>query len=194
MKYFTLNKLWDLRAELDNAIISEDYGRIKIIKFKYKNLVESERWFNRAFICYNNAFWNDSQRASHNFANVDSILKNIENYEKRYIDGEAVSVKLKTPYTTGFLAQDIWVLRAMYDNFIFQSKNCEDEFQIQQNMILGKAIIERLVNLLQMSQVEEYYMQLRPILEEVRAGYANIYGDSQPRINYSSLADEYLES
>ena len=80
---FTLNKLWDLRAELDNAIISKDYDRIKDVKVKYQNLVEGERWFSRAFICYNHGFRTDSERGSHNFANVDSILKNIENYASK---------------------------------------------------------------------------------------------------------------
>ena len=44
MKNFTLNELWDLRAELDDAIISKDYDRIKAVKVKYQNLIEGEMW------------------------------------------------------------------------------------------------------------------------------------------------------
>ena len=146
MENFTLNKLWDLRAELDYAVINKDYDRIKAVKVKYQNLVEGERYFSHAFICYNHGFRNDSERSSHNFFNINSILKNIENYEKKYIDKEQnVSVKLKTQYTTGFLAGEIWVIRAMYDKFLLNSAKLE-ELQMQQNMILGKAIIDRLVN------------------------------------------------
>ena len=190
---FTLNKLWDLRAELDNAIISKDYDRIKDVKVKYQNLVEGERWFSRAFICYNHGFRTDSERGSHNFANVNSILKNIENYEMKYLECEDVSTKLKTQYTTPFLAEEIWVLRAMYDKFLIQSQKDLDELQNEQNMILGKAVHDRLLTLVHMEQTEAYYDETRLILQEVREGYEKIYGKKQPKINYSQIAVDYLE-
>ena len=190
---FTLNKLWDLRAELDNAIISKDYDRIKDVKVKYQNLVEGERWFSRAFICYNHGFRTDSERGSHNFANVNSILKNIENYEMKYLEGEDVSTKLKTQYTTPFLAGEIWVLRAMYDKFLIQSQKDLDELQNEQNMILGKAVHDRLLTLVHMEQTEAYYDETRLFLQEVREGYEKIYGKKQPKINYSQIAVDYLE-
>ena len=40
---------------------------------------------------------------------------------KVYIDGEDVSTKLKVQFTTGFLAEEIWILRAMYDKFLLNS-------------------------------------------------------------------------
>lgn len=95
MKDFTLNKLWDLRAELDNAIINKDYDRIKAVKVKYQNLIEGEKWFSHAFICYNYGFYTDGERGSHNYLNINSILRNIEDFERKYIDNEQVSVKLK---------------------------------------------------------------------------------------------------
>lgn len=192
MKEFTLNKLWDLRAELNKDIINKNYSAIKEIKSQYVSLVDREWHYSRAFICYNHAFWTVGERQIHNSQNVISILKNIENYEKKYIDKENVSVKLKTQYTTGFLAGEIWVLRAMYDKFLLQYKKKHKE-QEQQNMILGKAIIDRLVTLIHMEQTEAYYDQLLPILKEVREGYDIFYGNNQPRISYSQIADEFLE-
>lgn len=194
MKDFTLNELWDLRAELDNAVISKDYHIIKLVKVKYQNLVEGERWFSSAFICYNHAFWTKSDRGSHNYSNVNSILKNIENFERKYIDGENVSVKLKTQSTTPFLAGEIWVIRAMYDKFLMQSKNNLDEFQTEQNMILGKAIYDRLIILSDMEQTEDYHKEIIQIIKEVREGYESIYGKQKPKINYSQLSEEYLEN
>lgn len=193
MVNFTLNKLWDLRAELDKCITNKDYERIKLVKAKYQNLVEGERWFSRAFICYNHGFYTDSERGSHNFANVNSILKNIENYERKYLDSEEVSTKLKTQYSTNFLAGEIWTLRAMYDKFLMQVIKQNNELQNQQNMILGKAIIDRLITLLHMEQTEDYSDQIRPILCEVQDGYARIYGKNKPQIEYYQLAEEYLE-
>jgi len=193
MENFTIKKLWDLRAELDNAIIKRDYDRIKAVKIKYQNLVEGERWFSRAFICYNHGFRTDSDRGGHNFANVDAILKNIENYEKKYLDGEDVSTKLKKQYTTPFLAEEIWVLRAMYDKFLIQGQKNLDELQTEQNLILGKAIHDRLLILVHMEQTEDYYNEIGLILKEIREGYKNIYGKRQPKINYSQIAEEYLE-
>ncbi len=194
MKNFTVNKLWALRAELDNAIINKDYDRIKEVKVKYQVLVENEWQFNRAFICYNHGFWNDSQRNSHNFANVNSILKNIENYERKYIDGEDVSVKLKTQSTAHFLAEEIWTLRAMYDKFLLQGGKPLEELQTQQNMILGKAVQDRLMTLMRMEPTECYYSEIKPILYEVQEGYKNTYGDRKPKLDYNQIAEEFLES
>ena len=193
MKNFTINKLWDLRAELDGAIISKDYEKIKEVKEKYKSLVEGEWMFSRAFICYNNAFWTIAERQSHNFQNVLSIQRNIENYEKKYIDGKDVSLKLKTQKNTGFLAGEIWTLRAMYDKFLLQCVNKTDDVQTQQNMILGRAILNKLMALTNVNQVEDYYSQMLPIIKEVREAYESSYGINQPRIDYSQLSDEFWE-
>ena len=193
MEDFSLNKLWDLRAELDNCILNMEYGRIKEVKAKYQNLVEGERWFSHAFICYNHGFYTEGARGSHNFANVNSILKNIENYERKYLDGEDVSIKLRTQYSTNFLSGEIWTLRAMYDKFLMQASEQNNELQNQQNMILGKAIIDRLTTLLHMEQTEDFGDQIRPILYEVKEGYARVYGKNQPTIEYFQLAEEYLE-
>lgn len=190
MKNFTLNKLWDLRAELDKAIVDKEYDKIKVVKVKYQNLVEGEKWFSRAFICYNHAFWSDGERQNHNVLNVNSILINIENFERKYIDGEDVSVKLKTPLKTPFLAQEIWILRAMYDKFILQGKSAGD---VDKNMILGKAVQDRLVTLMSMEQTEDFVDQIRPILQEVRQGYENVYGKKQPKIDYIRLSEDFWE-
>ena len=190
MKNFTLNKLWDLRAELDKAIADKEYDKIKVVKVKYQNLVEGEKWFSRAFICYNHAFWSDGERQNHNVLNVNSILINIENFERKYIDGEDVSVKLKTPLKTPFLAQEIWILRAMYDKFILQGKSAGD---VDKNMILGKAVQDRLVTLMSMEQTEDFVDQIRPILQEVSQGYENVYGKKQPKIDYIRLSEDFWE-
>ncbi len=193
MKDFTLNKLWDLRAELDNAIINKDYDRIKAVKVKYQNLIEGEKWFSHAFICYNHGFYTDGERGSHNYLNINSILRNIEDFERKYIDNEQVSVKLKTQSTTPFLAGEIWVLRAMYDKFLIRSQSGLDELQTEQNMIWGKAVYDRLRTLAHMEQTESYHDQIRAITQEVRESYESIYGKQQPIINYSQIAEEYLE-
>ena len=193
MKNFTLNELWNLRAELDDAIIGKDYDRIKAVKVKYQNLIEGEKWFSRAFICYNHGFYTDSERGSHNYLNINSILRNIEDFERKYIDDEQVSVKLKTQSTTPFLAGEIWVLRAMYDKFLIQSQRGLDELQTEQNMILGKAVHDRLFKLVHMEQTEGYHDQIGSIIKEVREGYESIYGKQQPKIDYYQIAEEYLE-
>ena len=193
MRNFTVNKLWELRAELDKAVITNDYDSIKEIKAKYLDLVEGEWDFSRAFICYNHAFWNDGQRRSHNVSNIDAILKNIEAHEKKYIDGKDVSVKLKSQYATPCLAEEIWVLRAMYDKFLLQGRKAKAELEIQQNMILGKAIGDRLQTLIHMEQTERYHKDLLPILVETRDGYQSVYGDNRPKINYAQIAEEFLE-
>lgn len=193
MRNFTINKLWNIRAELDNAIINKQYDRIKIIKDKYQELIDGETTFCKAFICYNYAFWTDRERNSHNFLNANAIRQNIEDFEKKYVNGEQVSTKLKTQYSGRFLAGEIWVLRAMYDKFLIQSKKDLDELQIEYNMILGKVIDARLTELLDNGAIICYQDQIKAIIKEVRAGYKNIYGQQQPKIDYSQLEADYLE-
>ena len=193
MEVFTLNKLWELRGELDKVVASGDYDRIKDVSAKYQVLVDRAWHYNRAFISYNYAFSTISDRQMHNANNVVSILKNIENFEKKYIEGEDVSVKLKSPHRTPFLAGEIWILRAMYDKFLVQGVQQQDGFFREQNMILGKAVQDRLVTLARMEQTDIYYDQIKPIIEEVRDGYESVYGKEQPRLDYSQLRSEFLE-
>lgn len=193
MEKFTITKLWELRAELDKAIAAGEYEKIKLVKDNYQKLVESEKRFCRAFMCYNFGFWTESERASHNLGNIVAIYKNIEDFEHRYIEGADVSLKLKTRFNAGFLAGEIWVLRAMYDSFVHQTKQNEEGCDSQQNMILGRAIIERLVTLVQMEQVEDYYGELLAILKEVRESYNSAYGRKNPKIDYYELSKEYVE-
>lgn len=189
---FSLNKLWELRKELDLALISGNYDTINNIKLKYKNLTINERK-NRVFIGYNHAFWQEWQRDSHIFGNIEAIAKNIDAYKRKYFDGENVSLKLKTQSKTPYLAGEIWVLRAMFDKFIIDSRNVKDEAQVQQNMILGKAICDRLKFLMYMEQTEDYFAELNPIFKEVENYYKNVYGKIQPKINYSQISEDYLE-
>lgn len=193
MKELIINKLWSLRAELDKAIINGNYEEISQIKQNYIGIVEDERGCGRAFICYNHAFWNDSEKRSHIFSNVTCLFRNIESFEKKYIDGEQVSIKLKTQLTTPFLAKEIWVLRAMYDKFLVQGQSGLGELQTEQNMILGKAVHDRLFTLVHMEQTEGYHDQIGSIIKEVREGYESIYGKQQPKIDYYQIAEEYLE-
>ena len=192
MENFTLNKLWDLRAELDKAIISKDYEAIKSIRAKYLDLVDGKWEQERVFTCYYHAFWNDGQRRSHRFSNFNAILANIENYEKKYINGEDVSVKLKV-HDGHFLAGEIWTLRAMYDKFLMQGRKPLEELPTQQNMILGKAVLDRLMTLMKIEPIECYYSEIKPLLYEVQEGYKNTYGDRKPRLDYNQIAEEFLE-
>lgn len=193
MKFFTIRELWDLRGQLDNAILNGEYDKIKEIKENYENLVRYAKGYNRAFICFNHAFWNEEERRQHNYKNVNAIMNNIENYEKKFVNGENVSLKLKTYSTTPFLAGEIWVLRAMFDKFLLEAVKENDALETQQNMILGKAVNDRLVTLAHMEQTEYFYEEFTPIIEEVREGYENVYGKNQPKINYYQLTEDYLE-
>lgn len=203
---FSLRKLWDLRSELDRVVIDKKYDNISEIKEKYIDLVEKEKGLSQNFICYNWGFTEDWRKRSHNNANKYSILKNIENYEKKFINKEDVSLKLKTPFDDLFPAGDIWVLSAMYDKFLLEGKNVQDNFKTQQNMLLGRAIIDRVKNMLLGKGVMDRVLELpynqsnersvddlKSILLEVESGYKDMYGDNLPVTNYLQMRDEYME-
>lgn len=203
---FSLRKLWDLRSELDRVVIDKKYDNISEIKEKHIDLVEKEKGLSQNFICYNWGFTEDWRKRSHNNANKYSILKNIENYEKKFINKEDVSLKLKTPFDDLFPAGDIWVLSAMYDKFLLEGKNVQDNFKTQQNMLLGRAIIDRVKNMLLGKGVMDRVLELpynqsnersvddlKSILLEVESGYKDMYGDNLPVTNYLQMRDEYME-
>lgn len=194
MGRLTLNHFWNLRAELDDAIIEKDYDKIKEVKAKYKSWLEDDNGYSRIFTCYNTAFATDGERQKHNVLNANSILKNIEDFEKKYIEGKPVSIKMKFPYSSPFLAGEIWVLRAMYDKFLVQGKKLnQDAWKVQQNMILGQVLQDRLMALMYREQTSVYYEAIMPMFEEVKEGYTATYGKSQSKINYLQIAEDFFE-
>ena len=189
-----VTNIWDLRGELDNAIISGNYEQIREVKETYQDLVKDQMRFGlNEFICYNHGFWSDAERNNHVYSNVDILLNNIKNFEKKYIDGEDVDLRLCLGDKMHFLACDIWTLRAMYDKFLLQAERSTEEWQKQQNMILGKAILERLVTLTGREATEIFERELVKIIKEVREGYTSKYQQSKPRIDYFDFSDEFIE-
>lgn len=190
---FSLKELWDLRAELDSSIMLEKYENIRAVKEKYEKLVMNEKKFSHVFICRNYAFATEFLRRSHNRINVYSIKENIENYEKKYLEGwQNVSVKLKRYHETGFLAGDIWTLRAMFDKFLLY-ENKGNELQTEQNMILGKAILDELELIMRNDSAMCLGEQIPPIINEVRVAYKKRYGDKQPKLAYYQLREDFME-
>jgi hypothetical protein len=195
MKNFNIKTLWDLRGKLDSSVISGDYASIPAIKEEYNELVKFNGLHNRAFICFNYGFWSDYDKHIHHFENVNSILKNINNFEKKFIKGEDVSLKLKNVYSSPFFAGEIWVLRAMYDKFIFDAQNFQmDDASIQQNMLLGKTVMNRLGELMTMEQTEYWHDTIKTeFLSEVRESYESIYGKDKPKVTYEQISRDFME-
>lgn len=86
----------------------------------------------------------------------------------------------------------------MFDKFLLDSKVQGDELKMQQNMILGKAVQDRLSDILNNSKTTtteyySYFEQISSILQEVRLGYEKVYGTSKPKIDYSQISEEFLE-
>lgn len=192
----TLQQIWNLRKELDHAITSKQFDQITEIKAKYKKMMMTESdLYSRMFTSYHHAYYADNDIQKHNFLNMNSILRNIQAIEKKLVKGENVSVKLNVPHSSPCLAGEIWVLRAMYDKFLLQSKKLAlPEWKVQENMILGQAVEDRLRYMLFMAQTEKYHDAIFPLLEEVQEGYKSIYGKSQPKINFSQLSEDYQEN
>ncbi len=192
MYNFSLVELWNLRAELDDAVLRHNYDKIKTIKEKYKTLVENGRCLITAFYCYNQAFCNLNNRNNHYYANVFCILDNIQNYEDFYLNCKKASLKIKLPSSASFLASDIWTLRAMFDKFIVKA-SCKDEQDIQNNMILGKAIIGKLDQLLHNNDLDIWSEDISTIKNEVVKEYSEIYGTNRPKLGYAELSQEFME-
>ena len=186
--------IWKLRGELDNAVISGNYQKIREVKEKYQDLVkEQNRFGGGEFICYWHGFYTDAERIIHRNLNMRLIQDNIDNFEKKYLGGGDVDLRLHLGDKTQFLACDIWTIRAMYDKFLLQAENSTEEWQKQQNMILGKVILERLITLADMEPTEEFKREIIEIIKEVREGYADKYQKKEPQTDYFSLSSEFLE-
>jgi len=194
MNIHTLSKFWNLRAELDKAVVNKDCHKITEVKAKYKDFMENETGYSQAYTCYNTGFYTDQERYDHNIKNLNSILKNIEAFERKYVLGEKASLKIKLPFGAPFLAADIWVLRAMYDKFLVQSKKlAQEDWQVQQNMILGQVVKDRLMTLMYMQPTEGFRDVITPMLNEVVDGYKQAYGRAEPKLHYLQIAEDFLE-
>ena len=190
VKMITLNTLWNLRGELDNIVNRKDYQRIQGVKDQYKSLIDNELDYNYRFSYY----WSFSF-PSYEAKKIDNnkkkmcILNNIEDFEKKYLYGEDVSTKFKKPSS---LAEEVWVLRAMFDKFMLRGSTCKDSQTTQENMILGKAIIEKITTLMRVAtevELDELYL----IQSEIQKGYKGLYGENMVKVDYDSLVDEFLE-
>ena len=190
MSQITLKKIWNLRGKLDNIICSKDYKQIQGVKDQYKRLIDNDLSYNHIFSPYFNFMFPNYQAK-----NIDNnkrkryILSNIEDFEKKYLYGEDISIKFKKPSS---LAEDIWILRAMFDKFMLRGSICKDTQTIQENMILGKAIIGKIKPLMDRA-TEVELDELSLIESEIQKGYKCLYGDNQVNVDYDSLVDEFLE-
>lgn len=195
----TINKLWNLRGELDEAVLSQNYAKISEIKEKYNKMVDhtwgNTEWvetdWENAFVGYHYGFRCLANKREHVKSHIRAIHDNIASFEKKYIWGaKNTSLKLKTGNHSHYLAADIWVLRAMYDKFLI---NAARQASAQGNMILGEAIIDKLTALSRGQYfLEQYADSIIPLIGQVRKKYESYYGKKRPNIDYSTISKEYF--
>ena len=190
MSQITLKKIWNLRGKLDNIICNKDYKLIQGVKDQYKSLIDNDLSYNHIFSPYwHFMFPNYQAKNIDNNKRKRYILSNIEDFEKKYLYGEDISIKFKKPSS---LAEDVWILRAMFDKFMLRGSTCKDTQTIQENMILGKAIIGKIKSLMDRA-TEVEVDELSLIEREIQKGYKCLYGDNKVNVDYDSLVDEFLE-
>ena len=124
--------------------------------------------------------------------NMGLILENIENFERKYVQKEDVTIKFVNWFQESCLANEIWVLRAMFDKFVLSGTSKQDPNEIERNAILGKSIIDRIKALIA-SSIHEYERdELMSIKDEIERIYNKICGD-QHKINYDVVLYDFLE-
>lgn len=192
MGKLTLKLLWDLRGQLDDAIISQKYDKIPKIKNDYKNLIEYEKPYNLFFVGHRTTYQSKSSTVAECNLNMRLILENIENFERKYIQKEDVSLKFENWFQESCYANEIWVLRAMFDKFVLSGTSKQDAKETERNSILGKSIIDRIRALVASSLHEYERNELLIIEDEIEKTYKEICG-SQPKINYDAVLYDFLE-
>lgn len=180
--------IWNLKADLDEAVSTKNYNDIQTIKLIYERLVSNTKYHSHIFYS-NQGYKRESDRYIDYAKNVNALLRNIEDHIDKYIYNENISVKLKKSKCE-CMAYDIWIMREMYDDFLL--KNTQGNNLLEQyNMTFGRSLIEHLEYLAH--DDDDYYYQLKPILYEVREGYRNKYGDKFPKSSYYQFRKDYEE-
>ena len=192
MGKLTLKALWDLRGQLDDSIISQKYDKITKIKNDFENLIKYEKPYNLFFVGHRTTYQGGSSTVAESDLNMGLILENIEKFEKKFVKKEEVSVKFVNWFQESCLANEIWVLRAMFDKFVLAGTSKQDSNEIERNTILGKSIIDRIKALIASSIHEYERNELLIIEEEIERTYKEICG-SQQKINYDVVLYEFLE-
>ena len=192
MGRLTLKTLWDLRGALDSAIISQEYDKITKIKNNYESLIKSEKPYNLFFVGHSKSYKSKSSTMAECDVNMGLILENIQNIEKKYVQKEDVSVKFENLFQESCLANEIWVLRAMFDKFVLSGVSKQDTKEMEKNTILGKSIIDRIATLIALSIHDYEREELLVIKDEIERTYKEICG-SEHKINYDIILYDYLE-
>lgn len=189
-----LIKIWDLKGELTKNLLVGNYKEIPIIKEKYEQIIkDNKKYVNKLFVCYHHAFWTEEEKLNHINVNIDSILQNIKAIERKFCEKQSTEeTKFSYPINP-FLAGELWVLREMYDKFVYIASKDEFNLNSQENMILGEAIIERLYQLLNKDLESEIRNEIRKLDILVRSTYRQIYGKSQPKVGYSQVVQDFIQ-
>ena len=194
MSEIRLKDIWDLRGELDQAVLSQEYEKITDIKNKYITMVK--RMHPRNMLFYNfreKSMSLDSDRASVSLNRL-LIFENIYAYEKKYIQGQGYSLKLKKPYykTSDCYAVNFWVLRAVFDKFLSFDPANKSQEQIKQNMILAESLIDK-IRLCKLSAIHEWEKEeLAPIESEIVKAYITFCNNNDLTLLNSALANEFV--
>ena len=186
-----LSDIWRIKGELDDAVFNGNAEKILDLQEEYKKLLEEKNYNNNLFISYNHAFWNEGQRKSHYNMHKREIATDIETCYKRIATPNELfrGKKVKISGATNCLAVEIWIIRAMFNDFLRNATN-EKFYDAKENMILGKAILERLNNL---PYKFDYSSDINSFKDEVAEAYKKLYGDKKPKIDYSQFFPDYVE-
>ena len=181
----TLDNVWAIKADLDEAVATQDYDRIKTIKLIYERLQSNTNYTEDCFL--KGPYRRESDRQIDFAKNSNMLLRNIEDHIDKYIHKDDISVKLGK---CDCLAGDIWIMREMYDDFM--NLDTKDNYFVEQhNMMVGKSIINQLESWLKYDYSKHYFLD--PIIKEVKQGYEDKYGNQNPKTTFHAFRKDYCE-
>lgn len=194
MSEMILKNIWDLRGELDSAVSLGEYEKITDVKNKFNKMMQQIYPRNILFRNLQQKTMNpDADKIAINLNRL-LILENIQAYEKKYIQGQSCSTRLKKSYyqTNNCYAINIWVLRALYDKFVAFDPASATKEQIKQNMILGESLIDK-IRKAKLSAIHEWEKEeLEPIEAEIVQAYISFCNNNDLSFPHSALANEFV--
>ena len=195
MSEMILKDIWDLRGELDSAVNLGKYEKITDVKNKFNKMVQQIYPRNILFRNFQQKTMNpDTDKVAINLNRL-LILENIQAYEKKYIQGQSCSTRLKKTYyqTSNCYAINIWVLRALYDKFIAFDPTTANDEQIKQNMILGKTLIDKIKSY-ELSALHDWEREaLAHIESEIVQAYISFCNNNNLNFLHSAPRNEFVE-
>lgn len=163
-----IKNLWDIRGDLNNALITKDKQALLTVRYNLYNYFERPN--KTMFKDFNKEYNNATTLYYAVRENINLILNNMDNYIDKYIKKRNVSTKFEGRLTN--IGAVVWSMRSKFDYLIVQYEKSSDLVTKED----FNSIIDKLNFCIEQCTITEEKFSLHNIVNEVQLKINEIFG------------------